>query len=278
MNFLAHLLFPTSSNNYKAKLIKPSGLFGLLTVFLLVQFLLTSLTKNGLTLGDQVNFTPEQIIQETNKKRQEVGLPTLRTDDMLMLSARTKGQDMLNKDYWAHAGPNGETPWLFFTQNGYEYKYAGENLARDFDSASEAVEAWISSPTHRENLFSSKYQDIGVAVVEGDFNGKAIVIVVQHFGTRIGIIPPPELTKHIESAPITLAEFPKTQGIEMSAFDLKRNLSVGILGFLLSVLLVDAIVIYNSKAIRISGRNLAHFGFLASLVIFLILITKGNIL
>ena len=278
MRLLAHLFFPGSSNNYKAKFIRPSGLVGLLTVFLVVQILIGTLAKKGTVLGEQAKFTPEQIIQETNKKRQEVGLSTLRTDDILMLSARAKGQDMLNKDYWAHVGPNGETPWLFFTNNGYQYKYAGENLARDFDSAEDAVDAWVASSTHRENLFSSKYQDIGVAVVEGDFAGERIVVVVQHFGTRIGIVPPPELTKHIENAPITLSEGFKIQDSRISEFGLKRGLSIGVLGFLLIVFTMDAIIVYKLKIIRISGRFLAHFGFLASLVIFLLLITNGIIL
>ncbi|MBI3290207.1 hypothetical protein HYZ78_02335 [Candidatus Microgenomates bacterium] len=278
MNLLAHLLFPRSSNNYRAKIIKPSGLFILLIIFAAAQFSVGFLARKGAILGDRVNFTADQIISETNKKREEMGLPTLRSDNALALSAKAKGEDMIIDDYWAHVSPSGETPWLFLTNNGYQYKYAGENLARDFDSASEVVAAWISSPTHKENLFSAKYHDIGVAVVEGEFQGKPIVLVVQHFGTRLGAIPPTEALRQIQGPPITLSNLPQTRGINISQFDVRKNISVTVIGFLLAILLVDAVTIYRLKVIRISGRTLAHFGFLSSLVVLLFLITKGVIL
>ena len=47
---------------------------------------------------------------------------------------------MLNKSYWAHVALM-ERSLGSFTNFGYKYRYAGENLARDFSSASSAVEA-----------------------------------------------------------------------------------------------------------------------------------------
>lgn len=277
MQFLAHLFFPRSSNNYKAKIIRPSGIFSLLALFLICQVLVSHL-PGGSVLGLSADFTPEEIITQTNKKRQELGLSELRTDDALTLSARAKGEDMLAKDYWAHVSPNGGTPWSFFTGNGYQYKYAGENLARDFEAPKDVVNAWLESPTHRENLLSSKYQDIGVAVVSGDFGGKPIVIVVQHFGTKLGVVTPAEITKHIQSVPVAVAEVGQTRGAGISQFAVKKNMAVAILAFLMLVLTIDAVVIYNLRVVRISGRSLAHFGFFASLIVFLILITKGSII
>jgi hypothetical protein len=72
---------------------------------------------------------------------------------------------------------------------------AVENLARDFDSTDAMLSAWMTSPTHRENIVHSKYKDIGVAVVNGTLDGVETTLVVQMFGTStssvaaVGSIP-----------------------------------------------------------------------------------------
>jgi hypothetical protein len=82
------------------------------------------------------------------------------------------------------------TPWYWITQTGYEYLYAGENLAKDFITAQSAVDAWMASSTHKSNIISPYYKDMGIAVVEGKLQGKPTVLVVQIFGqaqpTKIG--------------------------------------------------------------------------------------------
>ena len=89
---------------------------------------------------------------------------------------------MIDRDYWAHVAPDGTQPWKFFTSFGYKYRYAGENLARDFSNASSAMDAWMNSPTHKENILNPKYKEIGIGVVEGDLAGTDTTIIVQFFG------------------------------------------------------------------------------------------------
>jgi hypothetical protein len=60
---------------------------------------------------------------------------------------------------------------------------AGENLGIGFLDSSEVYQAWLDSPTHKANIVSPYYQEIGIAVVEGDFNGSRATIVVQLFGS-----------------------------------------------------------------------------------------------
>jgi len=134
-------------------------------------------------LGYKANIKVEDVIFLTNKKRMENNIPTLKESPLLAEAARRKGEDMLAKGYWAHVAPDGTEPWKFFSDVGYKYKYAGENLARDFPDSVSAVEAWMASPSHKENLLSPKYTEIGVAVVEGYLNGVEATIIVQLFGT-----------------------------------------------------------------------------------------------
>jgi hypothetical protein len=185
-DFLRHLFIPHYSNNQKAKLLHSSTLLGIALILLFLQVFLHFLPKAGVrVLGYASNISIDEVLRLTNQKRQEAGLSPLKLDPVLSQAAKNKGEDMLAKDYWAHVSPDGVEPWKFFIDAGYKYRYAGENLARDFSNASSAVDAWMASPSHRENMLSPKYEEIGLAVVEGDLNGVDTTIIVQFFGTRM---------------------------------------------------------------------------------------------
>jgi uncharacterized protein YkwD len=182
-----HIVVPTHHNNYRAKAIQNPALVLLLGLWLSSQFLLNTLHLNkGRTLGYASQIPVSQVIELTNQKRREAGLPTLTENSLLSQAAAQKGADMLEHDYWAHISPTGRQPWDFFKNVGYKYQFAGENLARDFSSAGAAVEAWMTSNSHRENLLSDRYKEIGIAVVEGDLGGQDTTLIVQLFGTVAG--------------------------------------------------------------------------------------------
>jgi len=172
-----------------------------LTLFLVVfQILLNSIGSSVGILGYAANISTSEVITLSNAKRVEAGLPTLSYSQELSNAAKAKGEHMLANNYWAHIAPDGTEPWKFFTDAGYAYKYAGENLARDFSNPESAVNAWMASPTHKENLLSSKYSEIGIAVVEGDLSGVDTTIIVQLFGTK--------LSGSTESVPVAKAQEP----------------------------------------------------------------------
>lgn len=138
-------------------------------------------------------ITAPFLIDQTNASRREAGLPALSPNSLLSQSARLKGEDMLKNGYFAHTSPSGITPWKWFDQAGYNYVYAGENLAIDFSIGEDVHNAWMASAGHRQNILSTRYRDIGIAVVSGEFNGRTTTIVVQHFGS---------LTTNISTTPI----------------------------------------------------------------------------
>lgn len=177
---------PHETNNYKARLLHPLPL--LLMGGLILGFqLLIGVTARGLpaVLGYAAVIPPDKVIELTNQERQKQGLNSLTINQELNSAALAKAGDMFAKDYWAHVSPDGVEPWKFITDAGYVYVFAGENLARDFTSPEAVVAAWMASPSHRENLLSPKYQEIGVAVVDGDLAGIPTTLVVQMFGTRV---------------------------------------------------------------------------------------------
>jgi hypothetical protein len=138
--------------------------------------------KYGDVLGFSSSITPSQIIDQTNIQREKAGLPPLVVNNALSQAAQSKGQHMMSNQYWAHVAPDGTEPWYFIRQSGYQYRLAGENLARDFDETTRMVNAWMASPTHRANILNSRYTEIGIAVIDGDLEGFETTLVVQMFG------------------------------------------------------------------------------------------------
>src|ERR1700690_2406073 len=146
MDALAHLFVPRQSNNHKAKILHSSFLLLIVFLFLGMQIALQIVTpKAGKVLGYAANISPSEVERLTNVQREQNGLGDLSDNSELDAGALAKGKDMLAKGYWAHVAPDGTQPWAFFVSHGYDYRYAGENLARDFSDAQSAVNAWMAS-------------------------------------------------------------------------------------------------------------------------------------
>jgi hypothetical protein len=126
---------------------------------------------------------PAVVVQLTNAERSDLSEAPLSRNATLDEAARMKAQHMAKNEYFAHYAPDGTSPWYWFDQAGYSYAHAGENLAIHFTDSTEVVEAWMDSPTHRANIVSGKYTEIGVGTAKGMYEGYETVYVVQLFGT-----------------------------------------------------------------------------------------------
>src|SRR4030042_3617362 len=90
---------------------------------------------------------------------------------------------MFKNGYFEHFSPTGHSPWNFISEAGYDYQYAGENLAIDFAKLEDTHTAWMNSPKHRENILNSDFTEIGIATVTKKFKGRLATISVEMFGT-----------------------------------------------------------------------------------------------
>ncbi|MBU6310502.1 hypothetical protein KGO06_01020 [Patescibacteria group bacterium] len=118
-----------------------------------------------------------------NDARVAAGREPLTISPALTAIAARKADDMARAGYFAHVSPTGATPWQWFAEEGYVFRYAGENLAIDFDTSSEVVRAWMLSPQHRANIVGTQFTEMGVAVSQGMYEGRPATFVVQMFGT-----------------------------------------------------------------------------------------------
>lgn len=180
---LAKFLLPHSGNNHYPHSIRPNFLAFYLAALLTVQLVYNFATTGEIkVLSFATDINQPAIIQLTNGQRQANGVNALQENSLLDQVAQLKAKDMFAGNYWAHVSPSGVTPWFWYDQAGYKYIYAGENLARDFDTSSGVLDGWMNSPTHRDNLLSPNYTEIGVAVVNGVLLGHQTTLVVQEFG------------------------------------------------------------------------------------------------
>lgn len=130
------------------------------------------------------DITKTALIDLANYERSRSNLPPLAENPVLNQAAYMKALDMAQGGYFNHISPSGINPWHWFSKAGYNYRYAGENLAIGFLDSEEVQKAWTASPTHHANIINNKYREIGIAVLKANFQGNPATIVVQMFGTR----------------------------------------------------------------------------------------------
>lgn len=131
------------------------------------------------------------VISRTNTQRQQHGsLPALKENSKLDEAATVKLKDMFAQQYFEHTSPEGKGPADLAKSVGYEYIAVGENLALgNFENDSVLVQDWMDSPGHRANILNTSYEEIGVAVGQGKYQGKTVWLAVQEFGRPASSCP-----------------------------------------------------------------------------------------
>jgi len=130
------------------------------------------------------DITPDSIVKVVNETRVQNGLPQLIMNETLSQAAYNKAVDMQTYGYWSHTNPvTTATGWSFIQATGYAYTNAGENLAKDYISVQGVLRGWLTSPTHRSVLLSSKYSQTGIGVLYYTQNGVEKALVVQLFAS-----------------------------------------------------------------------------------------------
>lgn len=149
-------------------------------IFILI-FLILILKTNSVAyyqyqLSNMNNMTQDEkeVIDLVNEYRSQNGLENLIPIKDLDTIAKTKAKDLESNNYFSHTSPTLGTPFEMLKQNRIGYEVAGENLAGNINSK-KAVEAWINSKPHKENITNKNYKYTGVAVGESQTYGKIFV-------------------------------------------------------------------------------------------------------
>jgi|GEM_PF-5434422 len=183
--------------------------FGFLA--LAVFFFITPLLCRGGESGKSIPFTLKQeeddrnlsnqglrneverlLFEKTNGFRSNKKLKSLGESDLMQKAARFHSQDMLKRHYLSHMSPEGAS--VLERIRRFKPKYdesCGENLHQISSShglkdpeaiASQMMEDWSHSPSHKKNLLSKEYEFLGVGCAT---NGKDIYCTQVFSGPEI---------------------------------------------------------------------------------------------
>lgn len=94
-----------------------------------------------------------------NDERAKAGLDPLEWDTNLETVASVRAKECSEK--FSHTRPNG-SQW--YTVNSKIQ--GGENLAYGFDTAQDCVDAWMNSPTHKDNILYDEFEKVAISIYE----------------------------------------------------------------------------------------------------------------
>ena len=117
--------------------------------------------------GQQIDLMERRAVQQINVVRGEHMRGPLRTDAELTRLAREYSCALLHRGALSHTDPDGKTVSDRVRSVGKKVLAVGENLARSTgpgDPLGAAIDAWMQSPAHRENILRPDFTDTGVGV------------------------------------------------------------------------------------------------------------------
>lgn len=108
----------------------------------------------------------------TNAVRREKGLRELRFDERLARAAATRSSDMADANFFGHYGPGNSSVRTAVRRTGWIPRRAswflGENIAwapQGSATPADLMRSWLDSPTHRANILSKDFSEIGIGGV-----------------------------------------------------------------------------------------------------------------
>jgi uncharacterized protein YkwD len=143
----------------------------------------TSTLVNVQTCGGgtfALNVAEKAMFDLHNETRKAHGLGALCLSPVLTIAARSRSQDMLNRDYFSHYTPRGVTVIDQLRRKGYysydptDYHILGENLAmggdgKDEDTPEHLFTGLMHSEGHRENILRREFDEVGAGARSGTY-------------------------------------------------------------------------------------------------------------
>ena len=139
------------------------------------------LQRDYISTVNQYKQWETKILMLVNDIRVKNNVEKLELDPELTQIAIIKAKDMVKCNYFEHYSPLYGDPWDLATLFDYEYTTFGENIARNFTTPEETVNAWMNSTNHRANILKSSFTYMGVGIEKAS-NGK--YYIAQHFSGK----------------------------------------------------------------------------------------------
>jgi uncharacterized protein YkwD len=109
----------------------------------------------------------DTVVALVNQEREKAGCDPVTVDNRLTSAAQDHSQDQADMGKMTHTGSDGSTAGKRATRAGYTWRKVGENVASGTTSAERAMQLWMNSDAHRENILNCAFEDMGVGFVDG---------------------------------------------------------------------------------------------------------------
>ena len=148
--------------------------YGVLAIIIIAIIIINLLTNSVVLLANSEEDTIEiyitgtqnydyayEMLELINKEREKIGLSTLKMDESLLTSSMERAAEIAL--YLSHTRPNGNQ------YTSINSKVSGENFTAGNETASEAMESFMASPTHKANILTETFSSVGIGhiVIEG---------------------------------------------------------------------------------------------------------------
>lgn len=151
----------------------------------------TSAGATPVPAADSMAQMASEVIALVNEERVDAGCPELVPNEQLTRAAQAHSQDMAENSFLDHTGSDGSNPADRVQEAGYRFRIVAENVAAGPPNAQIAVDGWMASPGHRENILNCDLQETGVSVVENPEDPAGYGLYwTQKFGTPLFMLLP----------------------------------------------------------------------------------------
>lgn len=181
---LKKCLIPHPGNDHKPHLLREKGIIALVLVAGLIFAGAVGLNSH-IRGGGLAAIFENALVDLTNHNRVENNSKPLAENSLLMQAAKLKAEDMAKKGYFSHISPDGLGPQDWLKKVGYNFQFAGENLAVHFSDSKAVEDAWMESAGHRANIINPAFTEIGTATATGYYEGVETQFVVMYFGKQL---------------------------------------------------------------------------------------------
>ncbi|MEV7775973.1 CAP domain-containing protein [Kitasatospora sp. NPDC086791] len=106
----------------------------------------------------------QQIVDAVNAERAKAGCKPLTVNAKLQAVAQEHSDDMAARNYYEHDTPEGIDPGTRITNAGYGWQNWGENIYESPKDPATAMDGWMKSPAHRDNILDCVFTETGVGV------------------------------------------------------------------------------------------------------------------
>jgi uncharacterized protein (TIGR03000 family) len=106
------------------------------------------------------------ILKLINAEREKAGLAPLKTDPKLNRVARSHSLNMGKQSTLAHQ-LDGKGASDRMKDAGYRLRVYGENVGVGSRTPAQAVQMWMNSPPHKENILTAEFTETGLGIATG---------------------------------------------------------------------------------------------------------------